>query len=302
MADTVTVDGVDLWFEIHGEGTPLVYTPGAFYSMESSRAVAQALAPMGYRVLLWDRPNTGRSGLLFEPGHMLHLWADKLKGLLGHVGIPSAYFVGVVNGLLFSLHFAARHRERVRGLALVAALTDDTQWWYDVVEATFLEPARIIEGQGMAAALEEGGGRWGVFDWVEQFSLAPHKREELLALDPAVAATALRSWAKGYTGTGLVWAGGLTDEQLSRLDVPAIVFSGAGGSMDAYPVHSPEDARRLHQALPNSQLVISSSHLGTQWPTVLEQLANPEASFDPLVVAVSSSVDRFVRDLESSDG
>lgn len=301
MADMVTVDGVDLWFEIHGEGTPLVYTPGAFYSMESSREVAQAFARMGYKVLLWDRPNTGRSGLRFGPGHMLHLWADKLDGLLNHVGFPSVYLVGVVNGLLFTLHFAARHKERVRGMALVAALTEDAQWWQAVVDATFLEPARIIEDQGMAEALELGEGRWGVFDWVEQFSLAPHKREEMLALDPTTAATTLRSWARAYTNTGHVWAGGLTDEQLGGLDVPAIVFSGPGGSLDEYPVHSPDDARRLHQALPNSQLVISSSRLGTQWPRVLEQLANPEASFDPLVIAVSGSVNRFVRDLESSD-
>lgn len=299
MADVVTVDGVDLWFEIHGEGTPLIYTPGAFYSMESSRGVAQAFARMGYKVLLWDRPNTGRSGLRFEPGNMLHLWADKLNGLLDHVGFPSVYLVGVVNGLLFTLHFAARHRERVRGMALVAALTEDAQWWQAVVDATFLEPARIIEGQGMKAALEAGEGRWGVFDWVEQFSLAPDKREELLALDPATAATTLRSWAQAYTDTGHVWAGGLTDEQLGRLDVPTIVFSGPGGSLDAYPVHSPEDARRLHQALPNSQLVITSSHLGDHWATVLELLANPGASLDPLVVAVAGSVDHFVRDLES---
>ena len=125
----------------------------------------------------------------------------------------------------------------MRGLVLVAALTDDAQWWQAVVDAKFLEPARIIEGQGMAAALQAGGGRWGVFDWVEQFSLTPHKREELLALDPTTATTALRSWAKGYTDTGHVWAGGLTDEQLSRLDVPAIIFSGPGASLDAYPVH-----------------------------------------------------------------
>ena len=180
---------------------------------------------------------------------MLHPWADMLKGLLDHVGIPSAYLVGVVNGLLFTRHFATRHRERVRGLALVAAPTDDTQWWQAVVDATCLEPARIIEDQGMAAALQAGGGR---------------------------------------TPTPAMWAGGLTNQQLSRPDVPAIVCSGPGGSMDAYPVHSPEDARRLHQALSNSQLVISSRHLGTQWPTVLDQLA--EASFDPLVVAVSGSV------------
>lgn len=160
MVESVTVDDLEIRFEVHGEGVPLVYTPGAFYALESSRLVADALVPLGYQVVLWDRPNTGGSGLLFEAEHPLRLWADKLAGLLDHLGIASAYAAGVTNGLLASLHVAVWHPERVRGLILVAALHRDQQWWDAIAEATFLEPARVIEERGMSAALELGHGRW----------------------------------------------------------------------------------------------------------------------------------------------
>jgi 2-hydroxy-6-oxonona-2,4-dienedioate hydrolase len=294
MAETAVLDGFELRFEIHGSGIPFVYTPGAFYALESSRIVAEALVPLGYQVLLWDRPNTGASGLLFEPYHLLRLWADKLVALFDHVGFSSAYVAGVPNGLLASLHFATWYPTRISGLVLVGALNGDPTWWEAIVGSSLLEPARVIEEQGMAAALELGNGRWGVFDWPEQFRLAPHKREQLLSMDPVAAAATLRAWSDGYTKTGHVWAGGLTAEQLADIDVPAIVFSGPGELWADFPFHGPEDARRLHNVLPRSELVISSEYLGDRWASTLERIAETDG-YDPLVAALAARIGEFVR-------
>jgi pimeloyl-ACP methyl ester carboxylesterase len=298
ITETVAVDDCAIRFELHGEGVPLVYTPGAFYSLESSRLVANALVPLGYQVLLWDRPNTGRADLLFEPVHMLRLWADKLAGLLDHLGISSAYFGGVTNGLLASLYSAVWYPARVRGLILVAALEDDPKWWRAVAEASFLRPARIMEEQGMAAALALGGGQWGVFDWPDQFRLAPGKREQLMAMDPAKAAATLRVWAASYLGAGLPWAGGLTRADLAAIDIPAIVFSGPGEELETFPFHSADDARRLHEALPASQLVISSEYLNDVWADVLDRLRPAHRTFEPLVAALAGRIDEFIRAVE----
>jgi pimeloyl-ACP methyl ester carboxylesterase len=294
MAEIAYLDGLEMRFELHGIGTPLVYTPGAFDALESSRIVAETLARRGYQVLLWDRPNTGGSGLLFKPEHMLRLWVDKLDALLDHVGFSAAFLAGVPNGLLASLHFATWHPEKVRGLILIGAVTGNPQWWQAVVEASMLEPARIIEERGMAAALRLGGGRWGVFDWPEQFRLAPHKKEQLLHMDPAAAAQALRAWSVGYTKAGRTWAGGLTDEQLHSIGAPAIVFSGPGEQWTSYPFHGPADAERLHNALTHSELVISSEYLGERWAGVLEQIEATD-SYDVLVAALADRIHQFVR-------
>jgi hypothetical protein len=156
----------------------------------------------------------------------------------------------------------------------------------------------VVDEHGMAAALELGVGRWGVFDWPEQFRLAADKRDQLLAMDRAAVARTLRAWAASYTATGWPWAGGLTAEELAAIDTPAIVFSGPGQDLEVFPFHSPDDARRLHQALPNSRLVISSQQLGDRWEHVLDELRPDGRTFDPLVAALADHIDEFIRSVE----
>jgi hypothetical protein len=74
MAEIVNLNGFDLRFEIHGEGIPIVYTPGGFYPLEKGRLMAERLKALGYEVLLWDRPNTGESGLLFRGDDLLKVY------------------------------------------------------------------------------------------------------------------------------------------------------------------------------------------------------------------------------------
>lgn len=291
MPELAKLNGFEMRFEVHGEGTPVVYTPGAFYRLENARPVAEALELRGYRVLLWDRPNTGGSGLLFEGDNLLRLWADKLHELLQHLRFTPAYVAGVANGLLASLHFATRYPTEVKGLVLIAALTEDQGWWQPVLEASFLRPARLIEQEGMAAALEREAGRWGVLDWQEQFQVAPHKQQQLLAMNPQAVAATLRAWARAYTWPGRVCFGGLTDQDLARLDIPAIVFSGPDQA------HSPDHARALHEALPRSELVISAAHHGQRWDAILQQTAESD-SFEYFAASLASRIDSFIRPLE----
>src|SRR4051812_5403837 len=59
-----TVDGVSIAFEVIGDG-PRSWgiTPGGRFSKDSPgvRELAAALAELGNRVLIWDRPNCGES-------------------------------------------------------------------------------------------------------------------------------------------------------------------------------------------------------------------------------------------------
>lgn len=295
MPEMLVVDGLEMRFEVHGDGIPLVYTPGAFYRLESARPIAEALMPLGYQVLLWDRPNTGGSGLLFTGSHLLWLWADTLHRLLDQLGFRPAYVAGVANGLLASLHFARRHPDDVKALVLIAALTDDRAWWQPVIDATFLGPASVIEKEGMAVALDLNGGRWGVFDWPEQFELAPQKRQRLLEMNPATAAATLRAWAHAYSTPGRLAFGGLTDQDLAAIDKPAIVFSGA----DEH--HTLEHARMLQQAMPRSELVDSAEYHGSAWQDIVNE-AEAKSSFEYLAATLAARIDTFIRALEERAG
>jgi len=54
------IDGVEIAYELIGEGRPWAITPGGRFSKDvpGVRQLAEALAAHGNQVLIWDRPNT----------------------------------------------------------------------------------------------------------------------------------------------------------------------------------------------------------------------------------------------------
>jgi len=64
---TAEVNGALVAYELIGEGIPWVITPGGRLSKDTPgvRELAVALAGHGYRALIWDRPNTGASDVVF---------------------------------------------------------------------------------------------------------------------------------------------------------------------------------------------------------------------------------------------
>src|SRR5690348_16096003 len=65
---TIEISGGNVVYEILGkEGDFIALTPGGRFSKDipGLRPLAQALVKGGYRVLLWDRPNCGRSDIQF---------------------------------------------------------------------------------------------------------------------------------------------------------------------------------------------------------------------------------------------
>ena len=114
MTEIVNLNGFDIRFELHGEGIPMVYMPGGFYPLEQGRLMAERLTALGYQVLLWDRPNTGESGLIFSGDNLLEIWADKLRELLHYTGLSPAIIAGGSAGGLGALYFAYLYPAEVK--------------------------------------------------------------------------------------------------------------------------------------------------------------------------------------------
>lgn len=288
MTEIVNLNGFDIRFELHGEGTPIVYTPGGFWPLERGRAVAESLKTLGYKVLLWDRPNTGESGLLFQGENLLRIWADQLHELLHHTGLSPAFVSGGSGGYLASLYFAYAYPSEVRGLILISPPTDNPEILESITKGTFLEPADVAEQQGMAVAIEAVGGMWDFFDWPDQFKRLPQKKGQLLSMDPTTFAKTMRAWASSLTAGGRPYFAGLTDEQLATINIPAIVFSGLDAIDGLHPQHT---AEALHARLPKSTLVITSEY----YAETLEQMIreSEEQGDAPLV----GRMDEFVRSI-----
>ena len=78
------VRAVRLAYEVIGDtGDWIALSPGGRMSMDKISGLAQVLAAAGYRVLLHDRRNTGRSEVSLDgEGSEFEIWADDLHQLL----------------------------------------------------------------------------------------------------------------------------------------------------------------------------------------------------------------------------
>ncbi|WP_457100723.1 alpha/beta fold hydrolase, partial [Microbacterium sp. P5_E9] len=73
------------------------------------RLFAQALADAGKRVLIWDRPNTGRSDIQLYGETESHMRADTLAAVVEELGIGTVSALGGSGGARDSIVFAIRH-------------------------------------------------------------------------------------------------------------------------------------------------------------------------------------------------
>jgi pimeloyl-ACP methyl ester carboxylesterase len=116
------VNGAHIYYEVHGEGVPLVLSHGGW--TDTSHWLPN-VGPLSERwqVVLWDRRGCGRSSDPGE-GHTWQVWRDDLRGLLAHLGIESAYIGGCSYGALLSLELALEWPQLVRALVLESASPD----------------------------------------------------------------------------------------------------------------------------------------------------------------------------------
>lgn len=122
MAVDVAVAGGTLSAEISGAGQPaLLMLHGWTLDRRMWREQVRGLSDRA-ALLLPDRRGFGRSpappGLMAEP--------DDIPALLDHFGLPSVVLVGHSQAGRVALTAAARHRDRVAGLVLLAAPHDAT--------------------------------------------------------------------------------------------------------------------------------------------------------------------------------
>ena len=75
------LDGIEIAYELVGEGQPWVLTPGGRFTKEDRglMEMARTLADTGRRVLTWDRPNCGASSVVFRGRSESEVQAEALR-------------------------------------------------------------------------------------------------------------------------------------------------------------------------------------------------------------------------------
>jgi pimeloyl-ACP methyl ester carboxylesterase len=101
------------------DGAPVLSCHGGLLCRFDVEPCAAAFAAAGLRVLSPDRPGVGGSDRV--PGHSTADWVDDARQLLDSLGLERVAVTGWSLGGQYAAAVAARLRERVSALALVAA-------------------------------------------------------------------------------------------------------------------------------------------------------------------------------------
>jgi pimeloyl-ACP methyl ester carboxylesterase len=113
------VNGIKLYYEIHGTGQPLVLLHGGLGSGEMFGPVLPMLAEH-HRVIVPDLQGHGRTADIDRPLD-IRLMAGDIAALIDHLELESADVVGYSLGGGVALQTAAQHPAKVRRLVAVSA-------------------------------------------------------------------------------------------------------------------------------------------------------------------------------------
>jgi len=113
------VNGLNLYYETHGSGRPLVLLHGGLGSGEMFGPALSELAETR-RVILPDLQGHGRTADIDRPLDV-RLMADDIAALIDHLGLDRPDVVGYSLGGWVALHTAARYPDRVRKLVSCSA-------------------------------------------------------------------------------------------------------------------------------------------------------------------------------------
>jgi len=112
-------DGVNIHYEVHGNGPPLILTHG--YSSTSGMWQGQVEAlSKHHKLVLWDMRGHGQSDYPDDPAaYSEALTVADMAALLDQIGADKAIVGGLSLGGYMSLAFYRSHPERVRALLII---------------------------------------------------------------------------------------------------------------------------------------------------------------------------------------
>ena len=113
------VNGINLYYETHGSGQPMILLHGGLGSGEMFGPVLPALAA-NHQVIVVDLQGHGRTADIDRPMDV-RLMADDIAALIDHLGLDRPDLVGYSLGGGVALHTAAKYPAKVGRLVVASA-------------------------------------------------------------------------------------------------------------------------------------------------------------------------------------
>ena len=224
---TFEVNGGDVVYEILGkEGDFIALTPGGRFSkdIEGFRPLAKKLVEGGYRVLLWDRPNCGKSDVQFYGQSESHMRAETLRALITGLDIGPCIIAGGSGGARDSMLTTMLYPEIVTKLVV----------WNIVggVYGSFALGAHYIMPTLHAARALGMEGLLRVAEWKERIAENPRNRDRILATDSDEFLKVMLRWLNAYVSKPGQTIPGVPDEMFDGITVPTLIIRGGENDWD----------------------------------------------------------------------
>jgi pimeloyl-ACP methyl ester carboxylesterase len=242
----IDVNGIGIGYEVIGNGSKSAcITPGGRFPRDTPgvRQLAEELAKHDYRVLIWDRPNSGESDVCFEGETESILNADTLVALLKKLDMSSALVIGGSAGSRVSLITANRHPDAVRKLVVVWI----TGGWTGLAGLVGVYCGNVLTAAkigGMEAVLKDRDFALGI-------ERNPANRERILAQDVETFCDTMQRWGKSFFPEQGSPVPGLLPDDFRSMKMPVLVFR-SGQSDPHHPRYTTEEVAAL---IPNSTMV-----------------------------------------------
>jgi len=129
------VNGLKMYYEIHGSGFPLVLIHGGGSTIESTFGNVIELFAQTHKVIAVEMQAHGRTADIDRPLSFTQD-ADDVAGLLKQLNIEKADIFGFSNGASTTLQFAIRHPELTHKIIVASTFYNKTgapSWFWDMM-------------------------------------------------------------------------------------------------------------------------------------------------------------------------
>lgn len=146
-----SVDGLEMYYEIHGTGQPLVLLHGAYTTIDLSFGALLPTLAEDRQVIAVELQGHGHTAYRDAPLSYEQL-ADDTAALLKELNIEQADFFGYSLGANVALQAAIRHPDLVRKLVVVSAYFDPSGLYPGVLEGIAQTKPEDFTGSGLPEA------------------------------------------------------------------------------------------------------------------------------------------------------
>ncbi len=222
------VNDLQMYYEIHGSGEPLVLLHGAYATIDMWGPILAGLAA-SHQVIAVELQGHGHTADIDDRPFSYEQFADDVAGLLDHLGIAQADIVGYSMGGSTGLQVAIRHPEHVRKLVALSAFSRLDAYYPEVLEGIAQITPEVFAGSIFDEAYRRNAPDPDNF---------PRLVEKLVEFD----------------GTAFNW-----QEDLSEITTPVQLIQGDSDVMR--PEHAVEMFRLVGGGVPGDTVGLPTSQL-----------------------------------------